>query len=164
MNIAKIIYSNGFVLLIPIFVWNIIFASKLPHAFDIKNFDIDIPRFLLIGENIFRVIIFTLPLLFKIDISTTTGKLGLALYIIGSLIYFVSWLLLIYAPNSLWSISIFGFTAPAYTPIIWLVGIALMADSYNFSIKYIRWHYIIPCIIFIILHVMHSILVYLRTN
>jgi len=164
MNVIKIILTNGYIPIIPILVWNIIFISKLPFAYESKIFNSNIPLFLLIGENIFRSIVFILPLIFKTNIYTTQGKQGLIIYIFGSLVYFLSWLLLIYAPNSLWSNSLFGFTAPAYTPIIWLIGISIMADSYYFNITYSKWHFVLPCIVFSILHITHSLLVYLRTN
>jgi hypothetical protein len=164
MNILKIIFTNGYILIIPILFWNIIFTAKLPPAYAPKSFNTNIPMFLLIGENIFRTVIFVFPFLFKININLIQGKQGLIVYLFGSLFYYASWLLLIYSPNSLWSKSLFGFAAPAWTPIIWLVGIALMADSYYFKITYNKWHFIIPCIIFSIFHVTHSVLAYLRSN
>lgn len=97
-----------------------------------------------------------------ITINKTAGKKGLIVYSIGSVFYYLSRLFLMYAPNSWWSTSALGFIAPAYTPIIWLVGIGLMADSYYFKIKYTKWHYIIPSIIFSIFHITHTILVYMR--
>lgn len=141
-----------------------IFTTRLPVAFAPENMDAGISKDILIGENIFRAIIFLLPIFFKIDLSKHVGKLGLAIYIVGSLIYFASWIIVMYAPSSAWSNSVFGFAAPAYTPIIWLIGISLMADSYNVKIPFGRWHYIIPCAIFIGLHTTHSVLAYLRTS
>jgi hypothetical protein len=168
MNILKIIFTNGYILILPILVWNLIFTSKLPLAYAPRSFNSNIPSFLLIGENIFRTIIFIFPFLFKININLTLtltqGKQGLIVYLFGSLLYYASWLLLIYSPNSLWSKSLFGFAAPAYTPIIWFVGIALMVDSYYFKITYNKWHFILLCIIFSIFHVTHSVLAYLRSN
>ena len=164
MNIIKTIVTNGYIPIIPILIWNIIFTSKLPKAYDPNVFNSDIPLFIIAVENIFRSIVFILPILFQINIFSHIGRRGLYIYILGSVLYFISWLLLIFAPNSLWSGSIFGFTAPAYTPIIWLIGISLMADSYYFNISYAKWHYILPCVIFSIFHIMHSIFVYVRTN
>jgi hypothetical protein len=164
MSLIKAILTNGYITLIPIFAWNIIFVSKLPPTYDPKSFNNNIPSFLLIGENLFRTIIFVLPLLFKTNIATTQGKRGLIIYVIGTFLYFTSWLLQMYAPNSLLSKSVFGFAAPAYTPIIWLIGISLLADSYYFNFTYSKWHYILPCIVFSIFHIAHTYLVFLRTN
>ncbi|MCK5128943.1 MAG: hypothetical protein KAQ68_03755 [Clostridiales bacterium] len=162
MNIFKAILSNGFVLMMPIFIWNIIFTSKLPSPFEARNFDVGIPQYILLGENLFRAVVFILPILFTIDMSTRVGKIGLLFYLAGCLIYFASWLLIIYMQDSSWSTGIFGFTAPAYTPIIWLVGISLMTGSYNIKIPYTRWHYLVPCIVFIGVHTIHSIMAYTK--
>lgn len=64
------ILSNAFLLLIPIFVWNALFWSKLPPEYEEKSFDRGVPKFLLILENIFRIVIFSLPLFMHIDYST----------------------------------------------------------------------------------------------
>lgn len=164
MSIIKIILANGYIPIIPILAWNIIFTSKLPLAYNPKSFNSNIPLFLLIGENIFRTIIFILPIVFKINITTVQGKQGLFVYLFGSFLYYASWLFLIYSPNSSWSNSVFGFTAPAYTPIIWLIGISLMVDSYYFNITYTKWHFIIPCILFSIFHITHALVVYWRST
>jgi hypothetical protein len=164
MDIIKALLTNGYILIIPILVWNSLFTAKLPPAYDPKSFNSNIPLFILIGENIFRAIIFILPLLFKINITSVQGKQGFIIYIFGSILYYMSWLLLMFVPNSLWGSSIFGFVAPAYTPIIWLIGISLMVDSYYFKIPYAKWQFIIPCIIFSIFHVTHAVLVYLRSS
>ena len=164
MHIIKLILRNGFILLIPILVWNLIFTSNLPLAYEQKSFDSNIPIFLLIGENIFRIIVFIFPILLKINISASNGKLGLLIYGFGSMLYYISWLMLIYAPNSFWSTSEIGFTAPAYPPLIWLIGIGLMADSYYFKLSYIKWHFIIPSILFALFHITHTYLVFLRTK
>ena len=165
MTITKKIFTNGYVLLMPIFVWNIIFtlASKLPPAFNPNNFNNNIPPFILIGENLFRGIIFILPLFMLININKATGKKGLIIYGVGSALYYLSWLMLMYAPNSIWSNSALGFIAPAYTPIIWLVGMSLMADSYCLKIRYAKWHYIVSSVVFSVFHIAHTVLVYMRT-
>ncbi len=163
MNLLRKITSNGYMPLIPIFAWNILFASALPPAYAPASFNKGIPFLILAGENIFRTIIFALPLFFSLNIKTPIGKKGLILYCVGTVLYFASWLALMFAPDSAWSTSILGFAAPAYTPILWLAGIAMMAESYYFKLKYSKWHYLIPAIAFSVFHVTHSVLVYLRS-
>lgn len=162
--IFKNIFSNGYITIIPILLWNIIFFSKLPNLYDPQYFNSNIPLFISICENFFRAIIFILPLFFKIQLNNLIGKVGGIIYIIGSIFYYSSWLLLIYAPNLQWCKSIFGFTAPAYTIIIWLIGISLMADSYYFKISFSKWHFILPSLGMLFFHVYHTIIVYLRNN
>jgi hypothetical protein len=162
MNTAVKILTNGYIPIIPILAWNMLFISKLPSAFDPKSFNRSIPFLIIVGENLFRVIIFILPLFFRINISTSIGKTGLTVFIFGTLIYFSSWLLLIFFPDSTLSASILGFTAPAYTPLIWLIGLSLMVDSYYFKFPYSKWHYILPSIMFSFFHIYHTVYVYDR--
>lgn len=159
--IRKIV-TNGYMPMIPILLWNIVAVPKLPSAFDPQVFNSGIPLSVLIVENIFRTIVFILPLFLKINIDSQRGRQGLLIYIFGCLLYFASWLMLMYAPQSTWSNSIFGFAAPAYLPIIWLVGISFMAEAYYFKISYARWHLIVPSIIFSVFHITHTYLVYTR--
>ena len=163
MDLLRKILTNGYIAILPIFVWNIFLISKLPPAFDLNSFNSDIPSVIVIGENIFRSIIFIFPLFFRLNMSSSLEKKGVVTYSFGVVLYFLSWLMLIYAPNSGWSNSVLGFTAPAYTPIIWLVGLSLLVDSYYFKLAYSKWHFIVPSLVFSIFHVSHTVYVYNRT-
>ena len=164
MNVMLKIVSNGFIPVIPILLWNVLFASKLPPAFGPDSFDENIPRLILIFENLFRSVVFILPLVLRIDIGTQSGRHGLIVYIIGSLLYYLSWLMLMYFPGSMWSTSAIGFAAPAYTPIIWFTGLSMMAGSYYFNFTYSKWHLIVPCCIFSAFHITHTLLAFLRNG
>ena len=153
---------NCMLLLLPIMAWNLIFASKLPQAYSAEIFWKDIPPLIANGENIFRLLVFVLPLLMPLRIETQSQKLGLWLYSAGTAIYFISWLAQIYFPQSAWSLSAFGFLAPAYTPLIWLFGIGLIGSTFYFSSPYRSWMYIAISIIFIGFHLSHALTVYLR--
>ncbi len=155
---------NCFLLTIPIMVWNIVLANKLPQEFQPEIFWKDIPVFLVYGENISRVVVFTLTLLMPLSISTNTSKKGLLLYAGGTFIYFVSWLVLIYLPDSSWSNNIFGFMAPAYTPLIWLTGIGLIGNSFYFNLPFRRWVFVLTSIVFLIFHNFHTMTIYFRTH
>jgi hypothetical protein len=134
---------NCFLLTIPIMIWNIIFTSKLPQYYQPEIFWKDIPVWLEYFENISRILI---------------------LYIGGTLIYFASWLVLIYFPNSSWSSNIFGFMAPAYTPLLWLTGIGFVGNSFYFNLPYKRCFFILIVIIFLILHNFHTMTIYFRIH
>jgi len=153
---------NCLLLLLPIMAWNLIFASKLPRAYSDEVFSKDIPSFIEYGENIFRSIVFILPILMPIKIESQSQKLGMWLYITGTIIYFSSWLLQMYFPQSAWSLSVFGFLAPAFTPLIWLIGIGLIGSTLYFSSPYRSWMYIILSIIFLGFHLSHVFIVYSR--
>jgi hypothetical protein len=117
-ELLKQICSNGFILFIPIFLWNLIFVKKLPPAFEDETFDKNIPKFVLIGESFFRAIIFLIPIITEIDFTKISGMIGFYIFISGVIVYFFTWLFLIYYPNSKWSKSVIGFCGPAFTPII----------------------------------------------
>ena len=78
--------------------------------------------------------------------DTSVSKVGIAIYLIGMLIYFASWIPLINAPNSAWSNSLAGFMAPAYTPLLWLVGIGLISGW---------WPYLALSVVFVGVHIGH---------
>jgi len=153
---------NCMLLILPIMAWNLLFASKLPQAYSTEIFWKNIPPLIANGENIFRLLVFILPLLMPLRIETQSQKLGLWLYIAGAVIYFTAWLAQMYFPQSAWSLSVFGFLAPAYTPLIWLTGIGLIGSALYFSSPYRSWMYILTSIIFIGFHLSHTLTVYLR--
>jgi len=145
-------------------LWNVFLIKKLPKAFQPEIFWDDIPSFLTYGENISRIIVFILTFLMPLSILTSTQKKGLFLYISGSILYFASWLILIYFPDSGWSNSILGFMAPAYTPFLWLTGIGLIGNSFYFNLSYKRWQFIGTSLVFLAFHNIHSLTIYFRTH
>lgn len=159
----RLIFTNCYILLLPILIWNILFINKLPLSYQPSEFNRDMPIFVLIGENIFRSIIFILPLALKFDWKPLREGVGLLVYGAGSILYYLSWIALIYMPDSSWSLNIMGFSAPAYTPIIWLFGISLAAKEYYFNISYSKWHLLVPSLFFSGFHISHAVIVYNRT-
>jgi len=93
--------------------------------------------------------VFVWPLLLPLGWQDRRSRAGLALYGLGLLIYFASWLPLIYRPEAAWSTSAAGLLAPAYTPLIWLAGIAVVGGS---------WPYALLSWLFVGTHVYHNIL------
>lgn len=162
MNLVQKVLSNGYIPIIPILVWNFLLISKLPQAYDPQFFNHNIPLIILTGEYVFRTIIFVMPLFFQLNIRSPSGKKGVYIFSMGVVLYFISWLILIYAPDSGWSRSLLGFTAPAYLPIIWLTGLSLMVHSYFFKLRYSKWHFILPAVFFSIFHILHTVYVYYR--
>lgn len=164
MKIENIIgyLQNCILLLIPIMLWNVIFAKQLPPAYLAEIFQKDIPPFITGGENFFRTLVFVLPVFMPLRISTSTQKFGVSLYILGVLIYFGSWLMQMYFQQSDWSLSAAGFLAPAYTPLIWLVGIGLIGRELYFPAPYKEWFYMALSTVFLAFHVSHTWIVYSR--
>jgi hypothetical protein len=157
-------FFNCFLLAVPILLWNLIFANKLPVVFQSEIFWNNIPVFIACGENVSRIIMFIFMLLMPLQISTNLQKKGFALYVIGVFLYFASWIGLMYFPNSIWSIGVFGFLAPAYTPLFWLIGIGLIGDSFYFNLSFKRWFFIGSSIIFLLFHNTHAAIIYSRMH
>jgi hypothetical protein len=155
---------NCLILTLPPLIWNIVLATKLPSEFQKEIFWKDIPTYLKYGENISRIIVFVFTLLMPLHILAKKQKQGLFLYIGGVILYFASWIALIYFPDSAWSKSVFGFMAPAYTPLVWLIAIGLIGDSFYFNLPYRRWVFILLSIIFLSFHNYHTLIIYLRKH
>lgn len=157
----KHVLMNAIWLTFPALIWNMFFASRLPPRFLPESFWKDIPGIVHYGENILRTLAFAIPAFFAVA-PPRAGRRGWGCYIAGTLIYFVSWLPLMFAPGSAWSSSMVGFMAPAYTPLIWLVGIGLLGTEFYFPLRYRPVHYIAPAVLFTIFHCTHTAIVYLR--
>jgi len=142
--------ANSFWLIVPLLAWNIILGSRITQA--AITSDANSPKGLLIAENVVRILVFALPLLIPLprgaDWRSALPKAGLSIYIVGTLIYFASWLPLMFAPTSVWSNSIIGLLAPRLTPFLSFLGIALVGAS---------WPYGIVAAVFIFLHTLHGI-------
>lgn len=154
---------NCFWLLVPILAFNVLFMRQLPPAYQAGMFWRDIPKMVGIPENLLRALVMILPIFMRLQFSTSHQRLGLGIYLAGLLGYFASWTALIAAPWSSWSMSAIGFLAPAYTPIVWLTGIALIGDMLQFSgAPYRPWVYWGISGLFLAFHNLHALLVYSR--
>jgi hypothetical protein len=155
---------NCFLLTIPILLWDYLFTDMLPKAVQPENFWKDIPSYIINIENISRLMMFVMISFMPIQIVNSVQKKGLGLYILGTLLYFASWLMLMYFTTNEWSKSVLGLLAPAYTPVFWLIGIGLIGNSYFFNIPFKRWWYFLVVVIFLIFHNLHTYLIYFRTH
>lgn len=149
-------------LLLPAAVWNIVLGKHLPSAFQPGEFERDIPVPLVFTENSLRIAVFGLPFLMPLDASAPGAVRALFIFGAGTLIYFASWLVLIRLPGSRWSRSAWGFAAPAYTPLLWLLGIALLGDRLFWGTFYRWWMYLVLCLAFLAAHIAHTMRVYFR--
>lgn len=152
------LFRNGFLLLIPVFVINIVLYKKLPEFFKPAQWD-SIPKYVPIAENIFRYLSFLLPMIMIIGISSLRQKLGFVVYLIGLLIYFSSWLLQIKFKEDKYNRSLILRSAPAYTPIIWLIGIGLMCEKTYLASVNLSPAYFFIVVIFTFIHTWHAYLV-----
>ena len=139
-------WLNCLWLMLPLLAWNLVLSPKITDP-RITS-DSHSPAWLLITENITRIVVFMLPLLMSLQIREPLSKVGLALYMIGVLIYFASWLPLLFAPASTWSNNTLGLLAPRLTPFLPFLGIALIGRS---------WPYGVFGAVFVLLHTWHGI-------
>jgi hypothetical protein len=153
---------NCFWLLLPPNLISLFLAKYLPEAFQANLFWNDIPPAIKFFENILRVVVMVIPVLFPLSITTNKQQKGLFIYSIGLVLYLLSYLLLIYLPESAWSKSLIGFTAPATAPLIWFLGISFIMDIPFFNVPYKRWIYMILVITFCMFHFMHTSIIYYR--
>jgi hypothetical protein len=160
-GVKKYIFSC-FLLLIPILLWNILLAEHLPDAFQAEIFWKDIPPFISYGENICRITVMIFPLFMILSLKSKRQRAGFFLYLIGTLLYGLSWLAIIIYPDSDWSQHVVGFTAPAFTPLIWLIGIGLIGEQAFFKIKHLPLIYGCLSILFTVFHTLHAYLIYER--
>ncbi|NOQ73074.1 MAG: hypothetical protein GQ574_13790 [Crocinitomix sp.] len=163
MKLKKYI-ANCFLLLLPIFLWNIILIDKLPKGYSPAIFEKDIPAFVTYGEIIMRVLVFALPLIMVLSFKTQLQKIGLFIYSVGVLLYFSSWLVMIISPESDWSQSLIGFMAPAYTTIVWFIGIALIGKTSFLKLPKISLIYIGLALLFVVIHSAHAYIVFQNLN
>lgn len=153
---------NCFLLILPALVINLVWVSRLPAMWQTDVFWKNIPPLVAYGENISRIAVNILPLFMPLTISTKRQRIGLAIYLIGIPVYFLSWIMLVYVPQSAWSTSLIGATAAAWTSLFWLIGIGLIGNSLYFSLPYRSWVYLVLSVIFAVFHTFHAVIVYLR--
>ena len=118
-------------LILPLLAWNLVLGPRITQVAIIS--DSHSPKWLLIAENIARILVFALPVLIPLPIGadwrSALPKIGLAVNILGTLIYFASWLPLLFAQASAWSNSPAGLLAPRLTPYFSFLGIALATQE-----------------------------------
>lgn len=151
-------------LLLPASLWNIALTEQLPAAFSLAEFWREIPAPLAVAENSLRVGVFALPFFMPLNLSAPASKRALLIYAAGTLVYFASWLALILFPTSSWSTSALGFIAPAYTPFLWLLGIALLGRQLFWGAFYRWWMYLVLAVAFLATHISHTAMVYARSH
>jgi len=139
--------NNCFWFFIPIIIFNIIFTKYLPEHYLKK-----IKHPIVTLETIARIITIAFSVILEINLDDKIGKTGLIIYIIGVLIYFCSYFIVIKLPATSFNNNIVVLLAPYWTSVLWLIGIGLLGNHYII--------YIIISIVFAILHSIHGYICY----
>ena len=161
-GLVRYVWSCG-LLTVPMLVWNVVLTRFLPPALASNVFSRDIPPLVTYGENTLRIAVMVLPFLMPLDVATVGQRRGVLLFVVGTVVYFLSWVPLMIAPQSPWSTSWLGFVAPAYTPLVWLAGLGLIGRRLYVPLPFRRWVYVGLACGFVGFHVTHTSIVYART-
>ena len=158
MNFINIIFkyiNNCFLFFVPILIFNILFFKKLPTHY-LKN----ISHPIITAETITRIITIVFSTIMAINIQNKIEKTGIIIYIIGIIIYFTSYFIEIYAPDTLFGKKIIFILAPYWTSIIWLIGIGLVGNNLFINIPYHFTVYLMLSAVFATIHTIHGYLCY----
>ncbi|MBN1501866.1 MAG: hypothetical protein JW982_17035 [Spirochaetes bacterium] len=159
MDFFKMLFQSCFILLVPVFLFNAVFYKKLPEMYQNRKWD-NIPRVLDASENILRAVVFIIPVLLKISFESAMQKTGLLLYFAGMTVYFLSWIMQTNFPDTKWSRSCAGSTAPAYTTLIWFTGISLIGQELIINYNYVWIYYFSAVVCFVSVHTLHAFIVF----
>jgi hypothetical protein len=133
----------------------------LPPAYQPEYFDRWIPPLLGLAETIFKLGAIAVSSMLVLGWSQPRNRLGFGLYGCGLAIYLASYLVLIRAPDGPWALSFVGFTAPAFTPALWIAGIGLMVShGIKLPTPWMRIGFWVCAIGFLITHNVNASLVY----
>jgi hypothetical protein len=160
---ARIFLRNGALLVIPPLIITFGLWGALPAAYGPDLFEKDIPNWLVLFENMIRLLVLSLPGILYFGRKETWQPLGWYLYIGGLVVYLASYLVQIVNPDGVWSQSVIGFTAPAWSTVFWLAGIGLVCMRSWLPIPWHRAIYLLSASIFLIFHIGHAGLVYFNT-
>ena len=140
----ELTFLNAFLLIVPLLAWNLVLGPRIrdPRI----TSDSHSPRWLLTAENVTRILAFAFPLLIPLRVENAWERAGWAVYLLGTLVYFASWLPLILAPAAGWSNQPAGLLAPRLTPLLSFLGIALIGGAWPYGlisaafIFFYTWH------------------------
>jgi len=147
--------NNCFWFFIPIIIFNIIFTKYLPE-FYLKKTNHPIVTI----ETAARIITIAFSVIMAIKSDNNIGKAGLVVYIIGVLIYFCSYFIVIKIPAISFHNNIIVLLAPYWTSVLWLIGIGLLGNKLFINIPYHYTAYIVISIVFTIIHSIHGYICY----
>jgi hypothetical protein len=119
---------NGFVLIVPLLVWNAVMWPRLPAG---AGGGQAVPLLLDVAEQGLRLIVVAMPLWLRLEYSGRRGVVGLLLYGIGLVVYALTWIPWFLDPEQ---VSLLLLLGPAVTPLMVLAGIAVLARSPAYGI------------------------------
>lgn len=138
---------------------------SLGAAYQPEEFWRDIPGVLGLVEHATRIAVIALSVIMVLEWRTPTQQWGMLVYLVGLALYIGCQWLIVIDPTGPWARSVFGFLAPAYTPLIWMVGIGMIGERVMIpNLPWRRWIFYSLGAVFLGAHIAHASLVYLRLN
>lgn len=164
MNATDIL-KNGLWLTFPPLFFSLSLMLIVPAAITPAQFNYGIPDVVVKGEIIGRIFVFAMPAFFSIGLTTRTQQRGLALYLAGVSLYYLSYGTQNFFPEIAWSKSMIGFAASAYTNVFWMIGLGLLGEKFYFParLRYRPILYIAPVVFFVGFHVTHAVIYHQRS-
>ena len=143
--------KNCFWFFIPVIIFNIIFTKYLP-----ENYLQNVSHVVVLLESITRISLIILSLVLQINTNNLLGKAGIKIYIIGLLIYFLSYYVIIKYSNTIFGQNMIVQLSGYWTSVLWLIGIGLIGNKIFLKIPYKWILYILISILFGIMHTYHG--------
>ncbi len=143
--------QNRFWLLVPVLVLDLALTGRLPPPLAPGSAAPQLPAWLGVAEWGLRIVVLGLPLLMPLSLRTPGARPGLVVYGVGLAAYVAAWVSVVWAPTSAWSTSAVGLSAPAWTSILFLVGVG-WGSSVRSLPGYRPWMYLVAAAAFTVAH------------
>jgi len=164
MGFFQRLLRSGIWLWLPPLVASFAFWPNLGPSYQPDIFWHDIPSVLGIVENTSRFGVITFSALLLMSWRTHSERTGWIIYTVGFALYALCQWAIVLGPTGWWATSAFGFLAPAYTPIIFVVGIGLIGSKpITSQLMWVRWLFWPTAVVFLFSHNTHALMVFLRT-
>ena len=156
----KTISRLSILAIIPILIWNWMFYGFLPSAYQEGGGWEVFPSFLVMAESVLRIITFGLLAFMVLEVESRFQYAGLLIYYGGVILYLIVWTFQMVHPDARWSQSLIGFSALAWSPLLWLIGIGMMSKVYLKKYSILLPIYYIVATLFILVHTLHALIVF----
>jgi hypothetical protein len=136
--------------------------SELPRPYVEDAFWAVVPACVSVPEDALRITTLALAALLPFGVDTPRQRRGVLVYLLGVCLYAGSYGAQILFPEASWSQSAIGFLAPVWTPLLWLVGIALMTSEPHSPRWFRSSHFVIVAAAFVAFYVAHAATLFVR--
>ena len=150
-QIIQYLYSNCFLLFIPVILFDILFTNYLPEQY-LKNSSHAIVPI----ENTARIVLIALSTIMRINIKDKTGKIGVLIYIAGLILYVASYFILIHYTDTVIGENRILQLSGYWTAMIWLIGIGLTGNRLFVKVPYHYAFFLILSVLFGLIHTYHG--------